>query len=97
MTTTLKHDGFGHYLMAKTTHTSRQHVQYIFRFENDYGASVVKGMGTYGHELDLWELGVITFDGCDWHLTYDTPITEDVIGYLTDEQVMDILKQIQAL
>lgn len=97
MTTTLKHDGFGHYLRAKTTNTSRQRVQYIFRFENDYGASVVKSPYTYGGDQDLWELGVIKFEGCKWHLTYNTSIIEDVLGYLTDEQVMDILKQIKAL
>lgn len=75
-------------------------VQYIFRFGNNYGASVVKGHGTYGYERDLWELGVIYFyrpDKNNYHLTYDTPITDDVEGYLTDEKVRELLKRIKEL
>jgi hypothetical protein len=31
------------------------------------------------------------------NLTYDTPITNDVIGYLTEDEVTDYLAQIQEL
>ena len=73
-------------------------IQYIFRFENDYGASVIKHGGSYGRELDLWELAVIKFDNNDeWHLNYDTEITDDVIGSLTDDEVRDLLTQIKEL
>lgn len=73
-------------------------VQYIFRFPNDYGASVVKCVGPYGGYRDLWELGVIIFDidGC-YHLTYNTEITDDVLGGLTDAEVVEVLRKIQAL
>lgn len=71
--------------------------QWLFRFENDYGASVIKHFGSYGYEKDLFELAVIFFDGENWKLTYNTPITDDVLGYLTNEEVLDILKRIKEL
>ena len=63
-------------------------------FDNGYGASVVVGPHTYGGEDGLYELGVLGKDG---KLTYDTPITEDVEGYLSEEGVTQLLKQIQNL
>ena len=75
-------------------------IQYRFKFDNEYGASVVKHWGSYGHERDLWELAVIWYSHPEkdiWYLTYDTDITDDVIGYLTDEEVISILKQINEL
>ncbi len=73
-------------------------MQYLFRFDNGYGASVVKHHGSYGSYADLWELAVIHFDDhAEWHLTYDTPITDDVEGFLEDEDVRNLLKQIRDL
>lgn len=73
-------------------------VQYLFRFANGYGASVVKHCGSYGSKDDLWELAVIHFEGENrWHITYNTPITDDVKGYLSNEDVCDLLKQIRDL
>lgn len=37
-------------------------IHYIFRFPNNYGASVVKSYGTMGYENDKWELACILFD-----------------------------------
>lgn len=36
-------------------------------------------------------------DHAEWHLTYDTPITDDVEGFLEDEDVRNLLKQIRDL
>lgn len=71
---------------------------YRFKFPNGYGASVIKCDGSYGYEDDLFELGVLTFNEqgeCD--ITYDTKITHDVLGYLTNEQVLETLEQIKNL
>ena len=74
--------------------------QYVFRFNNGFGASVVKHRGSYGHEDDKWELAVIKFnpeiDG-DWSLTYETDITDDVIGWLDDDKVNNLLDRIKNL
>ena len=73
-------------------------VQLIHRFENGYGASVVRHNFSYGHEDGLWELAVLKWgsDGLA-DLDYTTPITDDVLGYLTDEQVDETLKKIENL
>ena len=73
-------------------------VQKLYRFANNYGASVVKGEHTYGGEEGLWELAVVKFktDG-DFNLDYTTPITEDVEGHLTDDAVEELLAKIEAL
>jgi len=74
--------------------------QKIYKFDNGYGASVVQHSFSYGHEQGLWELAVIKFEGDgmdDWSLCYSTPITSDVIGHLTLEEVEEILKKIKKL
>lgn len=73
-------------------------VQLIHRFENGYGASVVRHNFSYGHEDGLWELAVLKWrdDGLA-DLDYTTPITDDVLGSLTDDDVERILKQIEGL
>lgn len=72
-------------------------IQYLFRFPNDYGASIVKHCGSYGVHNDLWELAVLRFNGDEWNLTYDTEITDDVLGYLTDQDVLELLQRIRDL
>ena len=69
-------------------------VQAVITFDNGYGASVVCTPHTYGGKLGLYELAVL---GTDGHLTYDTPITSDVIGYLRDIDVTDVMEKIQQL
>jgi hypothetical protein len=63
-------------------------------FENGYGASVVKGPNTYGGEDGLYELAVLDKDG---KLCYETPVTDDVEGYLTENEVTKLMEQIQNL
>ena len=69
-------------------------VQSRITFENGYGASVVKSPYTYGGDRGLYELAVF---GTDGHITYATPITDDVIGYLRPEDVTDVMTKIQLL
>lgn len=93
MTLELKVDEmFNEYLEDRREHM--EGVLYWFMFPNGYGASVVKHKISYGHEDDLWELGVLVEVDGRHHLCYSTPITDDVIGYLTDESVNAILHQI---
>jgi len=69
-------------------------IQYKANFANGYGASIVQHSFSYGNESGLWELAVIGKNG---KLCYDTPITNDVLGYLTEEEVNTTLDAIEAL
>lgn len=78
-------------------------IQYIARFENNYGASIVKHYFSYGGNRGLWELAVILFEensmgvDCNFELVYDTTITDDVLGYLNESEVDSILDEIEKL
>jgi hypothetical protein len=63
------------------------------QFDNGYEASVVKSQYTYGGDKGLYELAVFK----DGEICYDTPITDDVIGYLRPEDVTDVMAKIQQL
>ena len=63
-------------------------------FDNGYGVSVVSHSYSYGGRDGLYEVAVL--DSND-ELTYDTPVTNDVIGYLTEEDVSNVMKQVQEL
>ena len=63
-------------------------------FENGYGVSVVSHTHSYGGTKGLFEVAVLGKDG---NLTYDTPVTSDVIGYLNPEEVTEIMDQVQSL
>ncbi len=66
-------------------------------FPNGYGASVIRGLGSYGEEEGLWELGVMVGDEQTCCLTYDTPVTSDVLGHLDEAEVTWALEEIEAL
>ena len=71
--------------------------QHVFRFGNGYGASIVRGSYTYGGLVGLWELAVIRWHNRDWCLDYGTALGDDVIGWLTDDDVTDYLHRISLL
>ncbi len=64
--------------------------RYKVTYPNGYGASIIKHNGSYGREDDLWELAVLKDGG----LCYDTDITDDVLGYLTEEKVIGVCRRI---
>ena len=63
-------------------------------FENGYGASIAQTPFSYGGDEGLYELAVLDSDG---HLTYETSITDDVEGYLNEDDVTKLMEQIQNL
>jgi hypothetical protein len=68
--------------------------QCIVQFSNGYGASIVQGPHTYGGPKGLYEIAVFGKDG---QISYNTPITDDVIGYLSEEDVEKTLTDIKNL
>jgi len=71
--------------------------QSIHKFDNGWGASVVSNAMSYGGGSGLYELAVLKFTDDDWDINYDTSITNDVIGHLTEDKVQHILTKIEAL
>lgn len=71
--------------------------QTLVFFSNGYGASIVKHKWSYGANRSLFEIAVIAGNANEWHITYDTPITDDVLGYQDDNDVKIVLQQIREL
>ena len=89
--TKLDYTGYENQLVKSETDLFGYH--WAFEFPNGYGASVAKTFVSYGHKDDLFELAVLK----DGYLCYDTPITDDVIGWLSNQEVLDLLKKISEL
>ena len=87
------------------SHPAGSGTQRLYRFDNGLGASVVQftihGLsGSYGSGEGRWELAVLRFTGesiRSFELTYDTPITDDVVGHLDDDEVQALLARIRDL
>ena len=67
--------------------------QWVIGFKNGYKASIITGKYTRTDKYHQYELAVIK----DGHVCYDTPITHDVIGHLTADEVGKILEKVEAL
>ena len=68
-------------------------MKHIYKFSNGYGASVIQSEYSYGHENGLYELAVLK----NGVFCYSTPITADVIGYLSADEVAEYLQRIEKL
>ncbi len=91
--------------------SGRRGTQRVFRFPNGFGASVVKWTmkidgrptggsfgGSYGASDGLYELAVTAYSSEEHSaLTYETPVTSDVLGYLTADEVEAHLQDIANL
>ena len=75
------------------SHALNGGVQYVYQFPNGYGASVIQGPYSYGGLEGRWEIGILKND----ELCYDSGITDDVLGWLSDAQAAEILIKIAAL
>lgn len=62
-------------------------------FENGYGVSVIEGSNAYGGR----ELAVFLGNEKNARITYDTPITNDVLGYLSIDDVTELMAKVAAL
>jgi len=78
-------------------HSTLFGVQARHFFDNGYGVSVIRGPQSYGGSEGLYELAVLKGVEKDWKICYDTPITDDVIGYLSESDVEKLLNEVAAL
>ena len=69
--------------------------QTLVKFRNGWQASVVQGPYTYGGPQGLYELAAFNPSGA---MDYDNPVTPyDVMGYLTEDAVSTLLREMAAL
>ena len=74
-------------------------------FENGYGVSVVRykasyyviNYSSYTSNDSEWEVAVIYGTEKDWEISYNTHITDDVLGHLTEGEVDWVMIQVQEL
>ena len=66
----------------------------VYKFDNGYGASVVSNRMSYGGERGLFEIAVLDSNG---KIVYDTPVTNDVEGFLDFVGVVETLDKIKNL
>ena len=88
---------FGKFKPWRENYEDGEH--YIFHFRNGYGASVIRGPYSYGGPNKLFELAVLKRNQRYpryWDITYDTPITNDVLGWLTADEVTEKLTEISS-
>ena len=68
-------------------------LHYTAEFPNNYGISIIKHFGSYGGPEDKFEIAVLK----DGDLCYDTEITNDVIGHLSESEVIAYAMRIYKL
>ena len=66
-------------------------------FPNGYGVSVLFGGDFYSNRIDTYELAIIRKCGDDYSIVYDTPITNDVLAHLTEDEVTEAMIKVQNL
>ncbi len=71
--------------------------QALLFFPNGYGVSVVIGPLFYSNNVDTYEVAIVKGNRDKYDLTYSTPITNDVLGYLTKDDVTRIINEVQSL
>ena len=77
--------------------------QAIYFFSNGYGISVINIIGTNGKHYSYtknknqYEIAVLEGSKNNSRITYDTVLTDDVIGYLKIEGVYKIMEEIEKL
>lgn len=73
-------------------------------FPNGYGVSVVRykmpfsrGYGSYTSNEEEWEVAILKGNKDEWDLCYDTEITNDVMGHLSEGEVNWVMLKVQEL
>jgi hypothetical protein len=71
-------------------------IQFKNFFPNGFGVSIVRHDFSYCDDT-TWELAVLKGNADKWELTYTTPITSNVLEFLTDEEVNEICTKVSEL
>lgn len=68
-------------------------LQTIITFPNGYGISFVEHSFSYGLEAAIIKYR----DEDDWDLCYDSGITDDVIGYMGEDDIVPLCEKVSKL
>lgn len=77
-----------------------QNEQYVWRFDNNWGISAVRGPYTKGFKDGLWELAIIQFhkgNTMEFFISFDNPILQDVMGYADRIDINSICQRVSQL
>lgn len=74
--------------------TSQQAVMF---FSNGYGVSVLLGRRFYSNGVNTYELAVLRGNEDMYKLDYTTHVTDDVLGYITEDEVTQAMLEVQQL
>ena len=75
-----------HHLLSYEKHA-------VMEFENGYGISVIFGEQFYSNGVDTYEVAIIK----DNHVCFDTPLTDTVLAYQSEDEVTEIMRKVQEL
>ena len=67
--------------------------RHTINFDNGYSASIISNEFSYGGMMGLFEIAVMR----GGMIVYDTPVTNDVLGYLSFSEVAKALEEIENL
>jgi len=74
--------------------SSGQIARRAFYFPNGTGLSVIRGSGTFGYKKGLFEAAILGKDG---RIDFHNPINDDVIGWATVCDVVDVADKVREL
>lgn len=66
-------------------------------FDNGFGVSVISGHLFYCSEEAPYEVAILKDIEENYELCCDTDLTDDVLGYNTEDDVTEIMKKVQEL
>ena len=94
MLTELKYKGYEEYLVEESNcYFGPNSYLYEFKFDNNYKAVVMKHQGTLGGPNDLFELVVYY----KYNMINSSPAGSGIKGFLTNEQVLEVLYKLKEL
>lgn len=85
------------YLIDTCTHPNYGGLCMLFKFPNNYGASVIRHKASKGGPAGLFELAPLQFNDNSNNIILDTAIFNETAGYLFWEEVLDLLSDIKSL
>lgn len=80
-------------LQFETHPSHRNGVRATVSFDNGYSASIIRSEYSYGGNSGFYELAVLH----DGELVYDTEVTDDVLGWLDEDDVTEAMAKISRL